>query len=230
MWAVVPLKSPEVAKSRLAGALEAPERRALFFAMADRVLRTLMHTPKIDRTLVVTASEEVRDFARQLGAEVLVEPSESGMAEACRFAFANSTHRLREPVLIISGDLPLISVPEVTAVVQCARSDKSVVIVPDRRHEGTNALLCSAPDVIPLCFGQDSFARHAAEARRLGVPSTIYESNDLSLDIDDLSDLQKLRGALIGAGASIREEWQQWLVLAKNADAATQANQSRIAL
>ena len=40
-WALVPLKSSEQAKSRLASVLDAQQRSRLFFAMAGHVIRTL---------------------------------------------------------------------------------------------------------------------------------------------------------------------------------------------
>ena len=55
-WALVPLKSPDRAKSRLAGVLSPVQRTTLFFALAERVIHALRGTPGIDNVVVVTAS------------------------------------------------------------------------------------------------------------------------------------------------------------------------------
>jgi 2-phospho-L-lactate guanylyltransferase len=230
IWAVVPLKSPDAAKSRLQAGLDADTRRRLFFWMARQVIRTLARTPGIAGVSVVTASPEVGAFAERGGAALIWEEREAGMAEACRSAVAHLSTRV-DGVLMISGDIPLISTESVAALLSCAhrghpssssfhhpatfgdtpppaggqkdffsppfqggvaRSD-GVVIAPDRRRSGTNALLCAPPAIVPPSFGKDSFQRHLAAARSQGLDVRIVESDVLALDIDELEDLDELQ-------------------------------------
>lgn len=192
MWAIVPLKSPEAAKSRLAAVLAPAQRRALYFSLADQVITTLSTTRGIDRVAVVTASDEVETFARALGAEVIRQPADSGTAEA----FAAAVEHLRplrfEKLLMIAGDLPLISAEAVEQMLLAARNTPGIVIAPDRQRIGTNALLCTPPDVIAPCFGVDSFQRHLAAAEASSLPVEIFECEALALDIDVVADLEQL--------------------------------------
>ena len=194
-WAVVPLKSPEAAKSRLRAGLDDRARRRLMFAMARQVVRTLVHTPGIACVAVVTASPEVAACVEQEGAVVIRQDRDAGTAEACRSAVAQLCASA-DTVLMISGDIPLICTDAVATLVDLSRRTPLVAIVPDRRRSGTNALLCTPPAVIPPCFGADSFQRHLAAARSQGVELRIVESEALSLDIDDLEDLDELRRRL----------------------------------
>ena len=82
MLAVVPLKSPSLAKSRLAGVLTAEQRRAWFFEMAHRALSALRACRGIDGVAVISADAEVARFARERGALVLEEAREQGTASA----------------------------------------------------------------------------------------------------------------------------------------------------
>ena len=82
MWAIVPLKSPDTAKSRLAQVLSPEQRRALFFELARRVLTALQETSGISQVAVVTASEEVARFAQGFDAMILREPCDAGTAQA----------------------------------------------------------------------------------------------------------------------------------------------------
>jgi len=195
IWAVVPLKSPEAAKSRLRAGLDDRARQRLMFAMARQVVRTLMHTPGIAGVAVVTASPEVAAYVEQEGAEVIRQDRDGGTAEACRSAVARLSASA-DSLLMISGDIPLICTDAVAALVDLSRRTPLVAIVPDRRRSGTNALLCTPPAVIPPCFGADSFERHLAAARSQGVELRIVESDALALDIDDLEDLEELRRRL----------------------------------
>jgi 2-phospho-L-lactate/phosphoenolpyruvate guanylyltransferase len=195
VWAVVPLKSPDTAKSRLRVGLDAGARRRLVFAMARQVLRTLVRTPGIAGVAVVTASPEVAAWVEHEGAALIRQEHDAGMAEACLGAVAH-LGASTDSLLMISGDIPLISAEAVAALVDPSLRRPLVAIVPDRRRSGTNALLCSPPAVIPPCFGVDSFQHHLAAARSLGVELRIVESDALSLDIDDLDDLDELRRRL----------------------------------
>ena len=195
VWAVVPLKSPEAAKSRLRPGLDDRARRRLMFAMARQVVRTLMHTPGIAGVAVVTASPEVAAFAEQEGAVVIQQDRDAGMAEACCSAVTHLSQSATS-LLMISGDIPMIRTEAIVALVNLSRRTPLVAIVPDRRRSGTNALLCSPPAVIPPCFGVDSFEHHLAAAHSQGVELRVVESDALSLDIDDLEDLEELRRRL----------------------------------
>jgi len=195
VWAVVPLKSPDAAKSRLRAGLDAGARRRLVFAMARQVVRTLARTPGIAGVAVVTASPEVAAWVQQEGAAVIRQDVDAGMAEACRSAVARLSARA-DSLLMISGDIPLIRTEPIAALVDLSRRTPLVAIVPDRHRSGTNALLCAPPAVISPCFGVDSFQHHLAAARSQGVELCIVESDALSLDIDDLEDLEELRRRL----------------------------------
>lgn len=200
-WAVVPLKSPDAAKSRLQAGLDAHTRRRLFFSMARRILQTLARTPGVAGVSVVTASSEVGAFAEREGAAVIWEEREAGTAEACRGAVAQLSTRA-DSVLMISGDIPLISIEAIATLLSCTPPQaggeraRSVVIAPDRRRSGTNALLCTPPAIIPPCFGTDSFRQHLAAARIRGVDVRVVESDALALDIDELDDLDELQRRL----------------------------------
>jgi len=69
-----------------------------------------------------------------------------------------------------------------------------VTIVPDRRHVGTNALVCTPADAIRLRFGPNSFAAHLRTAQEHGLEARIFESSELALDIDEPEDLDAWRG------------------------------------
>ncbi|MCJ7549608.1 MAG: hypothetical protein MUQ30_07995, partial [Anaerolineae bacterium] len=69
-----------------------------------------------------------------------------------------------------------------------------VVIAPDRRELGTNALLVTPPDLVPFCFGPDSFRQHLAAAEAAGVTPIVFRSPDLAMDVDVPEDLVLVPG------------------------------------
>ncbi|MET0984146.1 MAG: 2-phospho-L-lactate guanylyltransferase [Steroidobacteraceae bacterium] len=192
MQAVVALKSPHAAKSRLASVLNPEQRRELFYALAQTVIDALNGTAAIDAVLVVTASAEVAAFARRLGCDALLQSHDAGTAPAFE-AVVEHLRPLELPgLLMIAGDLPLLTPGALQELIAAADAPHAVVLAPDRRRSGTNALLCSPPDVIRPRFGEDSFSRHVAAARQHGLPHRVIELEALAFDVDVPSDLDRL--------------------------------------
>ncbi|MFP5307832.1 MAG: 2-phospho-L-lactate guanylyltransferase [Gammaproteobacteria bacterium] len=195
MWAVVPLKSPERAKMRLAGVLSAAQRRELLFELAQRVIRALQATRGIEHTAIVTACTEVAAFARRLGVQSILQDTETGTAAAFAAAVDALQPRQLRGLLMLAGDLPLVSAAALERVIAAAGSSPGAVIVPDRHGAGTNALLCTPPQALAPCFGADSFRRHCAAAAASGLRLRVLDIPELALDLDDADDLAVLQRA-----------------------------------
>ena len=193
MWAVVPLKSPEHAKTRLAGVLSAVQRRQLLFVLAERAIRALHATPGIDGVAVVTASKEVAEFAGRLGAQSIPQLEENGTADAFSSAVRHLKPLALQSLLMIAGDLPLISTEALQQLIARADSQPGVIVVPDRHRLGTNALLCAPPDVMAPHFGNNSFRLHLRAAEASGVAAQVFDLPELTLDLDVADDLEFLR-------------------------------------
>lgn len=210
MWAAVPLKASVSAKSRLSGVLSPLDRRELYFLMARTVLASLKGAASIDEVLVVTSASEVAEFADGLGCKVTMQSHDHGLSSACRAAVARAVDAGAAALLIVPGDLPLIS----TSIVQelVAGATPGVTIVPDRNRRGTNALLCWPPDAIPMRFGSDSFSLHSADAKDRGLVLRVLEDPRLALDIDQAEDLERLCDVLKRCAASdLLEGWRSFL-------------------
>jgi 2-phospho-L-lactate guanylyltransferase len=64
-----------------------------------------------------------------------------------------------------------------------------VVLVPNRDDLGTNAIVLSPPDCLPLRFGYDSFQRHLRLAAERHLAVEIRRLPRVALDIDEPEDL-----------------------------------------
>ena len=63
-----------------------------------------------------------------------------------------------------------------------------MTLVPDRRLDGTNVLASPPTPGFAFAYGAGSFARHRAEAARLGLPARIVPTR-LAWDVDLPADL-----------------------------------------
>jgi 2-phospho-L-lactate guanylyltransferase len=192
-WALVPLKSPDRAKSRLAGALSPARREQLFLALAERVIGALAATPGIDHVAVVTASPAIADFSRARRAWPFVQGTDAGMSEAIEAGLRELQAVSPARVLMVPGDLPMISPKAMETFLRGAGREPGIAIVPDRRRVGTNLLLCSPPHAIAPRFGGHSFEHHLAAAAAAGIDARVLQIEELALDIDELQDLEYLQ-------------------------------------
>jgi 2-phospho-L-lactate guanylyltransferase len=188
MRAIVPLKAPPGAKSRLEPALAPVERLALYREMAAGVLAALAACPAVSGTTVVTASEEAAALARQHGADVLMLRNEGGMNADLQAALAGIA---AGAVAIVPGDLPLVRAEDFSAVAAAAQPGH-VVIAPDRHDEGTNVLAFGEGARILPAFGPGSFHRHRDAAAQQDLAVSILRRPSLSFDIDTPADLAEL--------------------------------------
>lgn len=191
MWAVVPVKRFSSAKTRLAPLLSEAERESLAQAMLNDVLHAIGQAGRVAGVVVVSHEARAKYAAERAGG-LYLEESESGLSIAIRQAAAwLATHGQRE-LLMIPGDVPLVSAGEIDRLVEAHHGSPAVTIVPDRERDGTNALGLSPPDAIEFAFGAGSFSRHRAAAEAAGITPQVLESPGFALDIDHPVDLQAL--------------------------------------
>ena len=195
--AVLPIKSFDAAKQRLAERLPAGNRRALAQAMCADVLLALRRSTAVDDVIVVTSELNATALASGHGVEVVDDPEEQGQSAAAKRGVAVAVKNGADRVLLVPGDCPALDPHELDSLLGKETGvAPSVVIVPDRHGTGTNALLLSPPGVIDPAFGEGSFARHKERAESAGVRVLVEEVPSLALDVDTPDDLDALHAAL----------------------------------
>jgi 2-phospho-L-lactate guanylyltransferase len=191
--AILPIKSFNAAKQRLASTLPSGSRQALAQAMFQDVLASLRKVVGIERTVVV-ASEPTAEFATDEQVVVMEDEARAGQSPAALAGIRWAVESGFERVLLVPGDTPLLAAPEIDALL--ANAPEAVVIVPDRHGTGTNALLLRPPTVIDPSFGPDSLERHVAAAQAAGVAHRVEKVPSLIFDVDTSDDLAVVADAI----------------------------------
>jgi 2-phospho-L-lactate guanylyltransferase len=189
IWAAVPVKEFAGAKQRLASLLTPEQRQTLAAAMLEDVLAALANAP-LAGIMVNTVDPIAKELARHYGARVVTEGARDGHTGAVMAMAHILGAEGREGMLTVPGDIPRVTVAEIAAVIEARRPSPSVTIVPAHDERGSNAVLCSPPNVMQLRFGDDSFVPHLAAARALGIEPTIVKLSGIGLDIDQPDDVR----------------------------------------
>jgi len=194
-WVVVLIKDFGSAKQRLQPVLGPKSRRALARRNARLAVRAAAAG---DHVLVVAGGEGVADLAETWGAEVLLEPRQEGQNVAAARGIARAVEGGAQAVLLLSSDLPLVTIGAVREVlVSASRIEAPVAVaVPALGRGGTNALYLRPPGAITLHFGSDSLAKFRQEAENAGVNFAVHQSDAMALDLDEPGDLARLRRAV----------------------------------
>ncbi len=190
MWAIVPIKSFEAAKRRLASVLSPEERRSLMLAMARDVLTALSRSQHLTGIVIVSRAPEADALAQSFGTERFAESPDANLPTALTQAIEYSMEHLNATgIFIVPADVPLIQAVEIDRLLE---EHTAVTLLPDAEKVGTNGLICSPPDAIPLVFDGKSFKPHAEHAFKAGITPKIVPTSSFSLDIDTPADLAVL--------------------------------------
>lgn len=191
MWVVVPVKRFSSAKSRLAPVLSEAERESFAQAMLNDVLHALGHSQRVSGIVVISHEARARYAVERVGG-LFTEESASGISNAIAQGGAWLAKHGQRDMLMIPGDVPLVTSREIDRLIDTHQGAPAVTLVPDREHGGTNALAVSPTDAIPFAFGRGSFSAHKAAAEAAGLEPRILQLPGFALDIDHPMDLTTL--------------------------------------
>lgn len=190
-WALVPVKSPAAAKTRLAPWLTPTERTALATRMAHDVLAALRAARSLAGIAVLAADADGAALAHGTPCRVLEDERPGDLCASLGAAAARLAADGARTLVIVPADLPTLAGSDVDALLAAHRGGVSVAVA--ARDGGTNALVLTPPEAITPLFGPDSAARHLAAARERGLTATRLELPAFARDIDTFDDLRWLR-------------------------------------
>jgi 2-phospho-L-lactate/phosphoenolpyruvate guanylyltransferase len=189
VWAVVPVKELAGAKQRLSSCLSPDERRTLATTMLEDVLDAVSAVPELAGVLVVTVDPAATSLASRYGARIVTEGAREGHTGAVTAAARLLVREGRAGMMTMPGDIPRLSSAEIAATLAAHRAAPAFTIVPAHDDRGSNTVICSPPDAVPLRFGEDSFYPHLDAARGRGIDPLVVRQAGIGMDIDHPVDL-----------------------------------------
>lgn len=193
LWAIVPIKPLRRGKSRLSQVLSETEREQLNQTLLVHTLHCLSQVPEIDHNIMVSYDPAALSLAREYGFRTIQENKRTTINIALRKGTLAAKAFKATKVLIIPADLPFLTVEVIREMISHSRAAPEIIIAPDRKKDGTNALLVNPVGILDYDFGEWSFRKHIEQAERKKIRIEIFEHDDLSFDLDIPDDYEYLK-------------------------------------
>ncbi len=189
LWAIVPVKAFDSAKSRLGPALSSKARADFARSLFDHVAGQLANHERIAQVLIASNAPSVRAHAQERGFASIADPHESAsLAEVIDSALAHAASSGASHGLVLMGDLPRLSQRSLSLLID-PLTDSGAVIAPDQHGVATNALGLRLPATTNTAFGSGkSLELHIARFRG----AKLVRDPELEFDVDEPGDFAAL--------------------------------------
>jgi 2-phospho-L-lactate/phosphoenolpyruvate guanylyltransferase len=189
IWAVIPVKEFDGAKHRLSDLLSPPERRRLAETMLTDVLDAVAGCRGLAGITIVTIDPQATALGKKIGARIVREGARDGHTGSVNAGRRLLAREGRGGMITLPGDIPATGASEIDAVLSAHLAAPSFTISPAHDDQGSNAVVCSPPESVPLRFGDNSYFPHLDAARRQGIEPTVVRQPGIAMDIDHPVDL-----------------------------------------
>jgi len=139
--------------------------------------------------VMVTLDPHATTLGEKLGARIVTEGARDGHTGSVNAGRRLLTSEGRRGMITMPGDIPAVRSGEIDAVLSAHLAAPSFTISPAHDDLGSNAVVCSPPESVPLRFGDNSYFPHLDAARHQGIEPTVIRQPGIAVDIDHPDDL-----------------------------------------
>ncbi len=183
---IIPVKTFSVAKTRLK--LSKTHKEEICKAMLVEVLDTVSKSKLIDKIILVSKDETALKLGRQFNT-VEIFDDESGVNHAVHLADKYILDNKYDRSVIFPQDIPIMRSSDIDNLLGFHESKNSVIIVPSRQLNGTNALVRCSTNIMKTQYDRGSYAFQLDAAKAVSQNVSVALIRRIMLDIDDQRDL-----------------------------------------
>jgi len=156
--------------------------------MLQEVLNTISNCKLISKIVLVSKDEATLKIGRQFDA-IEIFDDESGVNDAISLADQYLSDKKFDCSVIFPQDIPIMTSYDIDNLLGFVKSKRSVIIVPSRQFNGTNALVRCPADIMKTNYDMGSYTFQMDAARTKTKNISIALIRRMMLDIDDEHDL-----------------------------------------
>ena len=183
---IIPVKTFQKSKTRLH--LSEDKTKKLCRLLLEEVIKTIHESKLIDKIIVVTNEEQVSDIIEKYDCKKIKDEHEISVNNAVKLAEKYLIDNEFTHSIVLPLDVPFFYSEDLEELLNFS-SEKSVVVVPSRHFDGTNALLRTPINSMKPRYDEGSHNFQIESAKKSDVRISIGLIYRLMLDIDNIEDL-----------------------------------------
>ena len=156
--------------------------------MLQEVLNTISNCKLISKIILVSKDEAALKIGRQFNA-IEIFDHESGVNDAINLADQYISDKKFDCSVIFPQDIPVMVPSDIDNLLGFVKHKRSVIIVPSRQFNGTNALVRCPADIMNTRYDMGSYTFQIDAAKTKTENISIALISRMMLDIDDEFDL-----------------------------------------
>ena len=183
---IIPVKTFSKAKTRLN--IQQTCKEEICSIMLQEVLKTISNCNLVNEIVIVSKDDTALKIGRPFNA-IEIFDDESGVNNAINLADEYLSDKNFDCSVIFPQDIPIMTSSDIDALLGFIRSINSVIIVPSRQFNGTNALVRYPVGLMQTRYDMGSYTHQMDAASTKTKNISIALIRRMMLDIDDESDL-----------------------------------------
>ena len=184
---IIPVKSFHKSKTRLH--LSEEKTSELCKLLLREVIKTVSESKLIDKIVVVSNEDEISDIVEEYDCKKIPDINEKSVNDAVELAELYLVENEFTHSIVLPLDVPFFSSEDIEKLLNFSE-EKSVIIVPSRHFDGTNALLRTPIDSMKPRYDEGSYNFQVESAKNFDVKICVGLIYRLMLDIDSIEDLE----------------------------------------
>ena len=184
---IIPVKTFQKSKTRLQ--LSKEKTNKLCRLLLEEVIRTIHESKLIDKTIVVTNEEQISDIIEKYGCEKIKDEHETSVNDAVKLAEEYLLENEFTHSIVLPLDVPFFESDDLKKLLDFSVNE-SVIVVPSRHFDGTNALLRTPINSMTPRYDEGSYSFQIESAKTSNVKISVGLIYRLMLDIDNPEDLE----------------------------------------
>tara|TARA_B100000029_G_scaffold140176_1_gene135339 strand:- start:1622 stop:2260 length:639 start_codon:yes stop_codon:yes gene_type:complete len=185
--AIIPVKAFSGAKTRLN--LSTENTRELCKLLLEEVLTTISKSLQIEKTILVSKDDEAFQIGRKFNCIEIFDETESGVNNAVSLADSWISNSSFTHSVIFPQDIPFMTTQDIDILFNFCTLENSVILVPSRHFDGTNALIRTPSDIMETRYDEGSYKFQFESAMLNTSHYSLALIQRIMLDIDSREDV-----------------------------------------
>ena len=156
--------------------------------MLEEVLRTLSKCKSIDNIVIVSKDDAAIKLSKPFGA-IQIFDDDLGVNQAVHLADQYLSDLECSCSVIFPQDIPMMESSDIDNLLGFLKSKNSVILVPSRQFNGTNALVRYYASSMKTQYDKGSYSHQINAAKSVTQKVSLALIRRMMLDIDDELDL-----------------------------------------